>query len=137
MGRLNDNEVKEVARMQKLIDTYELMVNNLHRATANGEYVEFVYRGDDNLGKQFADIFKWVKEHKQQTKCVWHSWREKPSSGRILYTYTDENFPNIYVGYYNAHTDRFTPDEGCGHSGAWRYIPIKQWAYLNDFMPKE
>ena len=40
MERLNDNELKEVARMQQMIDSYEGFINEINK------------------------IWRWVKEHK-------------------------------------------------------------------------
>ena len=61
---MNDNEVKEVARMQQMIDSYEAFILA----------ASFLVRGNDNIGyplfartsldKQMDCIWKYIKEHK-------------------------------------------------------------------------
>ena len=64
--RLNDNEVKEVARMQQMIDSYEsfiLATSFLVRGNNNIDYPIFART---NLDKQMCRIWKWVKKHKDK-----------------------------------------------------------------------
>lgn len=62
--KLNNNEVKEVARMQEKIDAYEafiLAANFLIRGNDNVDYPLFART---ELDKQMNRIWKWIKEHK-------------------------------------------------------------------------
>ncbi len=61
--KLNDNEVKEIAKMQEKMDAYEafiLATSILIRGNKNIDYPIFA-RTD--LDKQMNRIWKWVKEH--------------------------------------------------------------------------
>lgn len=60
---MNDNEVREVARMQEKIDAYEafiLAANFLIRGNNNVDYPLFART---ELDKQMNRIWKWIKEH--------------------------------------------------------------------------
>lgn len=62
--KLNDNEVKEIAKMQEKLDAYEafiLATSFLIRGNKNIDYPIFA-RTD--LDKQMNCIWKWVKEHR-------------------------------------------------------------------------
>ena len=62
--RLNDNEVREIAKMQEKLDTYEsfiLATSFLIRGNKNIDYPIFARTG---LDKQMNRIWKWVKEHR-------------------------------------------------------------------------
>ena len=64
MERLNDNEVKEVARMQQRIDTYEAFILTLNLITRSKRDIAIPLFGDTNYEKEMSQIWRWVKEHK-------------------------------------------------------------------------
>lgn len=64
MERLNDNEVREVARMQQMIDTYEAFVLTLNLMTRSKKDITIPLFGDTNYDKEMSQIWRWVKEHK-------------------------------------------------------------------------
>lgn len=64
MERLNDNEVKEVARMQEAIDTYEMFISSLALAIFGRKDITIPLLGGTNLDKEMHQIWRWVKEHK-------------------------------------------------------------------------
>jgi hypothetical protein len=62
--KLNDNEVKEVARMQQMIDSYEafiLAASFLIRGNNNVDYPIFART---KLDENMNHIWWWIKEHK-------------------------------------------------------------------------
>ena len=65
MERLNNNEVKEVARMQEKIDAYEAFILAasflVRRGIDNVDYPIFARTG---LDEKMNRIWKWIKEHK-------------------------------------------------------------------------
>lgn len=64
MERLNDNEVKEVARMQRMIDTYESFILTLRMMTLSKKDINIPVFTDTNFDKEMCQIWRWVKEHK-------------------------------------------------------------------------
>jgi hypothetical protein len=64
MGRLNDNEVKEVARMQQMIDSYEGFICALWMTMLSEREINYPAFTDTNFDKEMKDIWRWVKEHK-------------------------------------------------------------------------
>lgn len=64
MERLNDNEVKEVARMQEMIDTYETFIRFLSFMVFSKKDITIPLLNGTNLDKEMHQIWKWVKEHK-------------------------------------------------------------------------
>ena len=64
MERLNENEVKEVARMQQMIDSYEGFICALHMMMLSKREINFPLFTDNNLEKEMSRIWRWVKEHK-------------------------------------------------------------------------
>ena len=64
MERLNDNEVKEVARMQQMIDTYEVFILTLNLMTHSKKDITIPLFGDTNYDKEMSQIWRWIKEHK-------------------------------------------------------------------------
>ena len=64
--RLNDNEVKEVAKMQQMIDTYESFIMTLLLITKSKNDVTVPIFTDTNLDKEMGCIWKWVNEHKDK-----------------------------------------------------------------------
>ena len=64
MERLNDNEVKEVARMQQMIDSYEMFICALNIMMISKREINYLAFTDTNLDKEMNKIWRWVKEHK-------------------------------------------------------------------------
>ena len=64
MERLNDNEVKEVARMQRMIDSYEGFIKALWIMMLSEREVDYPRFADTNLDEEMNRIWRWVKEHK-------------------------------------------------------------------------
>ena len=62
--RLNDNEVKEVARMQQMIDAYEAFILTLNLTIHSKRDIDIPLFGDTNYDKEMTKIWRWVKEHK-------------------------------------------------------------------------
>ena len=62
--RLNDNEVKEVARMQQLIDSYEGFICALHMMMLSEREINFPLFTDTNLEEEMNGIWRCVREHK-------------------------------------------------------------------------
>lgn len=62
--RLNDNEVKEVARMQQLINSYESFILTLRMMTLSERDITVPMFTDTNLKNEMSEIWRWVKEHK-------------------------------------------------------------------------
>ena len=64
MERLNDNEVKEVARMQQKIDAYEMFIEALSLASFGLKDVTIPAVADTPFDREMHKIWKWVNEHK-------------------------------------------------------------------------
>lgn len=64
MERLNDNEVKEVARMQQKIDSYEGFIRALCLMMLSKREINYPQFTDTNLDKEMNKIWRLVKEHK-------------------------------------------------------------------------
>lgn len=62
--RLNDNEVKEVARMQQMIDSYEGFICALHMMIISEKEINYPSFTDTNLDNEMNKIWRWVEEHK-------------------------------------------------------------------------
>lgn len=60
--RLNDNEVKEIAMMQKMIDSYKSFVFAINFMIKSGKDINCPIFC--KLDRNMQDIWKWVKEHK-------------------------------------------------------------------------
>ena len=62
--RLNDNEVKEVARMQQMIDSYEGFIISLYMMTLSDKEINVPKIENTDYDKEMENIWRWVKEHK-------------------------------------------------------------------------
>lgn len=62
--KLNDNEVREVARMQKMIDSYEAFICALLMMMLSEGDINYPQFTDTNFDKAMGEIWRWVKEHK-------------------------------------------------------------------------
>ena len=62
--KLNDNEVREVARMQRKIDSYEAFILAASFLVRGNNNINYPIFERTNLDKQMNCIWKWIKEHK-------------------------------------------------------------------------
>ena len=66
MKRLNDNEVKEVARMQRLITKYENVIIALFIKAKTGSEIKLLLSEEKDLSKEILYLWKWIKENKDK-----------------------------------------------------------------------
>ena len=64
--KLNDNEVKEVARMQQMIDSYEGFIAALSIMMVSKKDVNYPRFTGTNFDKEMNRIWRWIKEHKNK-----------------------------------------------------------------------
>lgn len=62
--RLNDNEVKEVARMQRLITKYENVISALFIKAKTGTEIKLLLFEEQDMQEEIRYLWKWIKEHK-------------------------------------------------------------------------
>lgn len=62
--KLNENEVKEIARMQKMIDSYESFILAINFMIESGEDVNCPIRCIPD--RKMQNVWRWVREHKGQ-----------------------------------------------------------------------
>ena len=62
--KLNENEVKEIAKMQKKIDSFEGFICALHMRMLSNKNINYPAFTDTNFDKEMNKIWRWVKEHK-------------------------------------------------------------------------
>lgn len=62
--KLNDNEVKEIVKMQQKIDSYEGFICALNIMMISKREIDYPRFTDTNLDKEMNKIWRWVKEHK-------------------------------------------------------------------------
>ena len=62
--KLNYNEVKEVARMQQMIDSYEGFIYALFMMMISKKEINYPMFTDTNLDDEMNKIWRWVREHK-------------------------------------------------------------------------
>ena len=62
--RLNDNEVKEVARMQQMIDSYEGFLRACYMMMLGEREINYPLFTDTNYDREMNKIWQWVREHK-------------------------------------------------------------------------
>lgn len=60
--KLNNNEVKEIARMQELIDYYELTLHSLFLITKHNCNINYPQFADSPFNKEINYLWRWVKE---------------------------------------------------------------------------
>ena len=61
---MNDNEVREVARMQQMIDSYEGFICALHMMMLSEKEINYPLFTDTNLEVEMNRIWRWVREQK-------------------------------------------------------------------------
>ena len=62
--KLNENEGKEIAKMQKKIDSYAGFICALHMMMLSNKNINYPAFTDTNFDKEMNKIWRWVKEHK-------------------------------------------------------------------------
>ena len=62
--KLNDNEVREVAKMQQMIDSYEGFICALCIMMLSEKEINYPAFTNTNFDKEMNKIWRWVKEHK-------------------------------------------------------------------------
>ena len=62
--KLNDNEVKEVARMQRLITKYENVISALFIKAKTGSEIKLLQFEEKDMSEEILYLWKWIKEHK-------------------------------------------------------------------------
>lgn len=62
--KLNNNEVKEVARMQRLITKYENVISALYIKAKTGTEIKLLQFEEQDMKEEICYLWKWVKEHK-------------------------------------------------------------------------
>lgn len=66
MKRLNDNEVKEVARMQRLITRYENVISALFLKAKTGKEIRLLLTEDRDLQEEINYLWHWIKQYKDK-----------------------------------------------------------------------
>ena len=64
MERLNDNEVREVARMQRLITKYENVISALYIKAKTGTEINLLQFEEKDMREEIRYLWKWFKEYK-------------------------------------------------------------------------
>ena len=62
--KLNDNEVREVVKMQQMIDSYEGFIGALSIMMLSKRDISYPRFTNTNLDEEMNKIWRWVKEHK-------------------------------------------------------------------------
>ena len=62
--RLNDNEVKEVARTQRLITKYENIISAFFIKAKTGSEIKMLQFEEKDMNEEIRYLWKWIKEHK-------------------------------------------------------------------------
>ena len=68
MERLNDNEVKEVARMQRLITMYENTILAFYMLIENGAELNIPLTKESNYVNKIRFIGKYLQQKKNEEK---------------------------------------------------------------------
>ena len=66
MERLNDNEVREIARMQRLITKYENVISALYVLAKTGTETKLLKIEESPLDGKITYLWKWVKADKEE-----------------------------------------------------------------------
>lgn len=64
--KLNDNEVREVARMQRLITKYENVISSLYIKAKTGTEIKLLQFEERDMSEEIRYLWKWIKEHKDK-----------------------------------------------------------------------
>ena len=60
MGRLNDNEVREVAKMQRLITKYENVIAALYVLAKTGTETKLLKCENSSLDREITYLWRWI-----------------------------------------------------------------------------
>ena len=63
--KLNDNEVREIARMQSVINSYEDFILAIYFMIRSGKRIDYPLFTTCDMEKQMNHIWEFVKEHKE------------------------------------------------------------------------
>ena len=63
--KLNDNEVKEIAKMQEKIDSYEGFIGAIFIMAKSKKCINYPLFGSTELTHEMNFVWKFVKEHIQ------------------------------------------------------------------------
>lgn len=124
MERLNDNEVKEIARMQQKIDSYEGFICALRMMMLSDKEINFPMFTDTNLDKEMNSIWRWIKEHRTQCYAHWHTTDEMPKEGEYIIATDKIREQNIRI--------LCSPQK---ESTDW--YKTKRWIYIKDLIAKQ
>lgn len=61
---INESAVKEIARMQRLIDTYETAITCFFLMTKNKDISMLRY--NTPLDKEINEVYKWIKKKRKE-----------------------------------------------------------------------
>lgn len=65
-SKLNDNEVKEIAKMQMKIDSYEGFICALHMMILSDKNINYPAFTDTDFDKEMNKIWRWIRKHKDK-----------------------------------------------------------------------
>lgn len=63
--KLNDNEVKEIAKMQEKIDSYEGFIGAIFIMAKSKKFINYPVFGGTELTHEMNFLWRFVKEHLQ------------------------------------------------------------------------
>ncbi len=61
--KLNDNEVKEIARMQRLIIKYENVISAMYIKAKTGTEVKLLVSNERDMDEEICGLWRWITEH--------------------------------------------------------------------------
>lgn len=64
--KMNDNEVREVARMQRLITKYENVISALFIKAKTGTEIKLLQFEEQDMKEEICYLWKWIKENKDK-----------------------------------------------------------------------
>lgn len=130
--KLNDNEVKEVARMQELIDRYELAIRSMFLVVKHNSNINYPLIGSTPFDKELNHIWRWIKERKAN-RTIWHDASEEPKMEKgdcILAEYKEG-----WCDVLNVIGDGILFSALANDN---EYLKnIKRWCYINELKDKE
>ena len=64
--KLNNNEVREIARMQELIDYYEIAIRSLFYMADSEDDVVCPILSRSAVNHELKYLWRWIKEHRDK-----------------------------------------------------------------------